>query len=69
MNTYVAYDKDSFQILAFIKNNYTNIEETKEIFKNFENCTISRTSLEIPTIFSDYKVIIKNDEIVNFEKL
>lgn len=69
MNTYVAYDKDSFQILAFIKNNYTNIEETKEIFKNFENCTISRTSLEIPNIFSDYKVIIKNDEIVNFEKL
>lgn len=69
MNTFVAYDKNSFQILAFIKNDYTKLEETKEIFKNFENYEVARTDLEIPNFFSNYKVVIENEKIIRFEKL
>lgn len=69
MNTYVAYDKNTFQILAFIKNDYTALDETKEIFKNFENYEVARTDLEIPNFFSNYKVVIEKDEITSFEKM
>ena len=69
MNTYVAYDKNTFQILGFIKNDYTTLDETKEIFKNFENYEVARTDLEIPNFFSNYKVVIEKDEITSFEKM
>ena len=69
MNTYVAYDKNTFQILAFIKNDYTALDETKEIFKNFENYEVARTDLEIPNFFSNYKVVVEKGEITSFEKM
>ena len=69
MNTYVAYDKNTFQILGFIRNDYTALDETKEIFKNFENYEVARTDLEIPNFFSNYKVVIGNEKIIRFEEL
>lgn len=69
MNTFVAYNRNTFQILGFIKNDYTSLEETKEVFKNFENYEVTKTELEIPTFFSSYKVVIENSKIVAFEEL
>lgn len=69
MNTFVAYNKNTFQILGFIKNDYTSLEETTEVFKNFENYEVAKTELEIPTFFSNYTVVIKDNEIVAFEEL
>lgn len=67
MNTYVAYDKKSFRILGFIRNDYTSLEEAKDVFENFENHEVAKTLLELPYSFSNYKAIIKNDEIIAFE--
>lgn len=69
MNTYIAYDKDTFQILGFISNDYTTIEETAEVFQNFENYEVKQTQLEIPSNFSDYKVVISGNEITGFEEI
>lgn len=67
--TFIAYNKDSLKILGFIKNNYTTLDETKEVFNNFENYEVARTDLEIPNFFSNYKVVIENEQIIRFEKL
>lgn len=69
MNTYVAYDKNTFQILGFIRNDYTTLEETKEVFQNFENYEVKKTNLEVPNFFSDYKVVLEDNEIAVFEKM
>ena len=69
MNTFIAYDIDTFQILAFIKNDYTTFEQVGEVFQNFENYDVRQTDLEIPEFFSNYKVVIENDEIVGFEEI
>ena len=69
MNTYVAYDKNTFQILGFISNDYTTIEETAEVFQYFENYEVKKTELEIPNNFSNYKVVISGNEITGFEKI
>lgn len=69
MNTYIAYNKSTFQILGFISNDYTTIEETAEVFQNFENYDVKKTELEIPSDFSSYKVIITDNEITGFEKI
>ena len=69
MNTFIAYDKDTFQILGFIKNDYTILEETKEVFKNFENYEVKKTSIDVPAFFSEYKVVLENEEIISFGKM
>jgi len=69
MNTFIAYDKNTYQILGFIRNSYTTIEETKEVFKNFENYDVKQTALEIPNNFSKYKVVLKDGELIGFEEM
>lgn len=69
MNTYIAYDKNTYQILGFIKNNYTTIEETAEVFQNYENYEVIRTNLEMPNLFSNYKVVIEEGELKGFEEM
>lgn len=69
MNTYIAYDKDTKQVLGFITNDYTTIEEAAEVFQNFENYEIAKIEIELPQDFSDYKVIIENGQVVGFETI
>ena len=37
MRRFIAYDKDTYRILGFIENDYTDITETEEVFKNFDD--------------------------------
>lgn len=69
MKTYIAYDKDTFQILGFISNNYTKLEETEEIFQNFENYEVIETNLKMPSDFDNYKLIIENGICIKIEKI
>lgn len=69
MNTFIAYDKDTYQILGFISNNYTTIEETSEVFQNFENYEVKKIEFEIPNNFSKYKVVLKDGELIGFEEM
>ena len=69
MNTFIAYDTDTFQVLGFIRNDYTKFEETNEIFQWFENYKVIKTELEIPSLFSLYKIKIENEQVIGFEKM
>ena len=69
MNTYIAYDRDTKQVLGFITNDYTTLEETSEVFKNFENYEVTKTNIELPQNFEDFKVIIKNGQVIGFETI
>ena len=69
MNTYIAYDTDTHQILGFISNNYTTIEETAEVFQNFQNYDVIQTDMDIPSVFDNYKVKIENNILIGFEEM
>lgn len=75
MKTFIAYDKETYQIIGFIKNDYSRIEDTAEVFQNFENYeVIDAGAIDMPNFFDKYKVIIeeglfKGIEIIEIEEL
>ena len=68
-NTFIAYDKDNFRILAFIQNNYTKIEDTEEIFQNFENYEVVQTNIKVPSNYSNYMVILEDGNLKEIQEL
>ena len=66
MKTFICYDNDSLLILAFIRNDYSKLED---IQFDFENSTIIETELEPPVNYSSKKVVIENGEVVGFTEV
>ena len=64
--TYIAYDKNTLMILAFITTD--DIINPSEVFVNFNNYEVLTTNLTIPVNYSNYKVQIVDGEIVGFEE-
>lgn len=69
MKTFIAYDINTFQILCFITNNYSTINEVSEIFKNFSNYNIiALDNFIMPNNYRDYKIILdENNNFVSME--
>ena len=70
MRKFIAYDKDTKQILGFIENDYTDISETSEVFKNFENYeVIQADDIKIPNFYSNYKLIFEEGLVIGIEEI
>lgn len=69
MKTFIAYDKDTFKILGFIRNDYSKLEDVDEVFQNFENYEIVETDVEMPENFYNLKVIIRENKMLGFENV
>lgn len=65
MNTYIWYDNNTLQILGFISNDYSTLEEVQGCF-DFNNSSIIVTKLEIPNNYTNYKLNIENNEVKGF---
>lgn len=70
MRKFIAYDKDTYRILGFISNDYTSIEETNEVFKNFENYEVVQSEeIQIPPFFDNYRLIFEEGNLVGIEEI
>ena len=70
MRKFIAYDKDTYRILGFISNDYTSIEETNEVFKNFENYGVVQSEeIQIPPFFDNYRLIFEEGNLVGIEEI
>jgi hypothetical protein len=68
--TFIAYDKNNFNILCFITNDYSTIYDAKEVFSGFENYEIVETNITVPNDFAKYKVVFdENGVFTGVEKL
>ncbi len=68
MKKFIAYNKNNFNILGYIENQYTTIQETSEIFRNFENYdVIEADKFEIPENYEKYKVTIEEGLLTRIE--
>ena len=70
MRRFIAYDKDTYRILGFIENDYTDITETEEVFKNFENYEVIETdAIKVPPFFENYRLIFEEENLVGIEEI
>ena len=68
--TFICYNLEHLNILAFIRNDYSTIFDAAEVFKNFENYGIIETDIEPPEEYTKYKIILDENEVfIGFEKL
>lgn len=63
MKTFICYDNNTYYILAFIRNDYSKIED---IEFNIKNSSIIETELEPPVNYSRNKVVIENGILTGF---
>lgn len=61
VKSFICYDLETKQILAFIRNDYTTIESADEVFQHFTNYGIVETELDVPNNFTDYKVQLDDE--------
>ena len=61
VKSFICYDLETKQILAFIRNDYTTIESANEVFQEFSNFGIVETELDVPSNYIDYKVNLTED--------
>lgn len=68
VKSFICYDLETKQILAFIRNDYTTIESADEVFQHFTNYGILETELDVPSNYNDY-IVQLNDEnqFIGFE--
>ena len=70
MRKFIAYDKDTYRILGFIENDYTDITETEEVFKNFENYEVIETdAIKVPPFFENYRLVFEEGNLVGIEEI
>ena len=70
MRKFIAYDKDTYRILGFISNDYIDISQTEEVFKNFENYeVIENDAIQIPPFFDNYRLVFEDGNLVGIEKI
>ena len=70
VKSFICYDLETKQILAFIRNDYTTIESADEVFQHFTNYGILETELDVPSNYNDY-IVQLNDEnqFIGFEPI
>jgi hypothetical protein len=70
MRKFIAYDKDTYRILGFIANDYMDISQTEEVFKNFENYEVIETdAIQIPPLFDNYRLIFEEGTLIGIEEI
>ena len=70
MRKFIAYDKDTYRILGFISNDYMDISQTEEVFRNFENYeVIENDAIQIPPFFDNYRLVFEEGNLVGIEKI
>ena len=68
VKSFICYDLETKQILAFIRNDYTTIESADEVFQHFTNYGILETELDVPSNYNDYIVQLNNEnQFISFE--
>lgn len=66
---HIAYDKETYNIIAFLINDYEIINPS-EVFEGFENYIYKATNILPPfSNYKKYKVEIKDGEIVDYLKI
>ena len=70
MRKFIAYDKDTKQILGYIENDYTDISETELIFHNFENYEVVQSNtIQIPPFFDNYRLVFEEGNLTGIEEI
>lgn len=68
VKSFICYDLETKQILAFIRNDYTTIEAADEVFQAFTNYGVTETEFDVPDNFTNYKVNLdENNLFMGFE--
>ena len=68
VKSFICYDLETKQILAFIRNDYTTIESADEVFQHFTNYGILETELDVPSNYNDYIVQLGDEnQFIGFE--
>lgn len=68
VKSFICYDLETKQILAFIRNDYTTIEAADEVFQHFTNYGIAETELDVPDNFNNYKIQLNEEnKFIGFE--
>ena len=68
VKSFICYDLETKQILAFIRNDYTTIESADEVFQHFTNYGILETELDVPSNYNDYIVQLNEEnQFIGFE--
>ncbi|MBR3280913.1 MAG: hypothetical protein IKI57_03590 [Clostridia bacterium] len=70
MRKFIAYDKDTYRILGFISNDYIDISQTEEVFKNFENYEVIETdAIQVPPLFDNYRLKFEEGILIGIEEI